>query len=505
MTDDDFELINNEPQESKSTTNAWKFDRLADGIFADLAAKGQYPLYHKGAFYTWDGCRYVEENELEGIIRKWLRSNNKPQANITVGNVDPIVRSLAQRLTSQYGNLPFYVGAEPFPTPSNVIAYSNGLLDVGAYLHEDVSLIPHTPKWISTTCLPYKFEPDAKCPQWETFLDEVYEGRADKIAVLQEWFGYCLTADMSQHRVMFLTGMIRSGKGTIQRILESLVGMENAAAGYDLNYLTKDYGLASLNSKLVATVGELELNKNFKRQNIQMLNAIVGCDAVEIHRKFKDAQSGVKLNVRFTIACNDLPTYVDASGALTTRMLVLDHQTSFANRMDIHLEGRLRTELSGINNWALKGLAQVRLNGRFSESAEMIDKRQEYRSDNADTLAFVQESLTVEASLNPGTLYGVRLTDKPVSVHADKLQAAYALWCLEQHRGEQGDKGGWLGRNLKSIIPKMKYDKKRRLYCGIGLAALDGEASPPSDPPHKPSLAVVEMTAEQFQKDLAAM
>ena len=47
------------------------------------------------------------------------------------------------------------------------------------------------------------------------------------IATLQEIVGYCLTSDTSQQKAFLIVGPLRSGKGTIVRVLEHLVGIDN--------------------------------------------------------------------------------------------------------------------------------------------------------------------------------------------------------------------------------------------------------------------------------------
>jgi len=50
------------------------------------------------------------------------------------------------------------------------------------------------------------------------------------VVALQDWFGYCLLPDTSQQKIFMIHGPKRSGKGTIARVLTSLVGIRNACA-----------------------------------------------------------------------------------------------------------------------------------------------------------------------------------------------------------------------------------------------------------------------------------
>jgi putative DNA primase/helicase len=69
----------------------------------------------------------------------------------------------------------------------------------------------------------------AQCPTWLKFLDEVLERDIERISLLQEWFGYCLTPDTSQHKFMILEGEGANGKSIVCEVLTALLGKENVS------------------------------------------------------------------------------------------------------------------------------------------------------------------------------------------------------------------------------------------------------------------------------------
>ena len=310
----------------------------------------------------------------------------------------------------------------------------------------------------------------------EAFLAQVFEGDQDKVNLLQEWFGYCLMHDTSQHKLMVLTGVPRSGKGTTMRVLEALVGAENSA-GYNLHSLADKFGLRKLVGKLVAFVGEVNLaNSRDKYRILETLNSIVGEDKVDVEEKFKPEGMSQKLPVRFVIACNDMPNFVRyPSGALSARLLLLNYAVSYEGREDRNLEKKLVAEVSGISNWALAGYARLRRNGTFTVPAKSHALVNEFRRENSDAYAFMQDCLIVERQLNPGNLGNVRFTDKPVSITSKKLEECYLQWCGDNNIDHPSMK--WLCRNLKTILPRRFVREERRqvsgtrerVYFGIGI------------------------------------
>lgn len=194
-----------------------------------------------------------------------------------------------------------------------------------------------------------------------------------------------------------------------------------------------------------------------------------------------------KLPVRFVIACNDLPNFVDPSGALSARLLVLDYAISFEGREDRSLETKLVAEVSGISNWALAGYARLRLNGTFTVPAKSQALVNEFRRENSDAYAFLQDCLVVESRLNPGNLGSVRFTEEVVSLSSKKLEERYRQWCDENNIENFSMK--WMCRNLKTILPKMREERRQvngsreRVYFGIGLTATANQGMPLPIPP----------------------
>ena len=52
----------------------------------------------------------------------------------------------------------------------------------------------------------------------------MWGGDAESISCLQEWFGYLLTPDTRQQKILMMVGPKRSGRGTIARVLKALAG-----------------------------------------------------------------------------------------------------------------------------------------------------------------------------------------------------------------------------------------------------------------------------------------
>jgi putative DNA primase/helicase len=163
---------------------------------------------------------------------------------------------------------------------------------------------------------------------------------------------------------MWLVGLIRSGKGTILRILNALIGEDNAATP-TLDHLGTNFGLQPLIGKTAAIIGDARIDERTNMAAmVSRLLGISGQDKQTIDRKRMPPWVGY-LSTRFTIACNVIPEFKDSSDALMKRIILLSFRQSFCGREDIDLEKRLLGELPGILRWAIDGWHRLQQRGHF--------------------------------------------------------------------------------------------------------------------------------------------
>ena len=95
-----------------------------------------------------------------------------------------------------------------------------------------------------------------------------------------------LSADTSQQKMLLIVGPKRSGKGTIGRVLQALLGHSNVV-GPTLASLQTNFGLAPLIGKPLAIISDARLGGRSDQASIaERLLSISGEDAVTIDRKF---------------------------------------------------------------------------------------------------------------------------------------------------------------------------------------------------------------------------
>ena len=332
-----------------------------------------------------------------------------------------------------------------------VISCHNGLLDLTTRI-----LHGHSPALFNLASVPFDYDPHTDEPvEWLDFLASVWGDDRDSIALLQEYFGYILSGRLDMQKALLLVGPIRSGKGTIERVLTALMGHNIASP--TLAGLNTNFGLSPLIGKPLAFVTDARLGNAPSHIVVERLLSITGEDWLTIDRKYREPWTG-KLPTRFVILSNELPKFRDSSGAIATRLLILKMTESFLGREDHELDTKLRDELGAILVWALEGLDRLTRKGRFTEPQSSRDAAALMMDLASPVSAFVRERC---------------VRDPDAIVARDELYAAWRTWALDN--GHQPGANSTFGRDPRAVVPEVR-DFRRRVggrqihtYTHIGL------------------------------------
>ena len=337
-------------------------------------------------------------------------------------------------------------------TENVIVSCSNGLLDV-----IDRTLIPHTPLYFNTTAVPFAYTPDAPVPpNWLAFLDDLWGDDHDQIRALQEWFGYIVSGRLDLHKIMLIVGPTRAGKGVIARALGALIGQDNVA-GPTLSSLSGDFGLAPLLGKSLAVVSDARLGGRDSNVVVERLLSISGEDTLTVNRKYREQWTG-KLPARLLICSNELPRLGDASAAIAGRFVTLMLTHSFYGREDKTLERRLRTELPGILNWALDGLARLVDQDAFTRPTSTTEAYVALQDLASPISAFLRERCVVGPDQQ---------------IPCDELYAAWGEWT--EANGHRKTATSTFGRDLRAAVPAVRRyqpgsgNNRRHHYDGLNL------------------------------------
>jgi putative DNA primase/helicase len=324
--------------------------------------------------------------------------------------------------------------AENIAPDLSLICLSNGTLDTSTG-----TLIDHSPSHNLRTKTEISWDPEALCPRWLTFLDQIFANDADKtekVAFLKAWFGYCLVPDNSQQKFVWMVGGGGNGKSLLLSILTRLAGTDNVSHAY-MERLKEKVVRAELEGKLINISPEMSADATISDG---YLKSIVAGDIIEAERKFKPSFS-FKPFVRLIAATNHLPRLLDLSDGFFRRAIVLSFNRQFLGAdCDPDLENKLVSELPGIFTWAVEGLKELRAAGQFVIPPSSLAALAQYKAE-ADTVGMFAKECLVKVDtggLKPSVIY-----------------AGYRDWCYKS--GFSPMNAIRFGRRLSEL----KYSKRK--------------------------------------------
>jgi putative DNA primase/helicase len=441
---------------------------------------------HAGRLLAWQRNRYeeVEDGAIRHRLHPWMHAAAElkptregfeqspfPANPATVQAALDTIRAAAH--VDGARDVPCWLsGAAGLPDAREVLSHASGNLHIPTG-----SAIAPTPDLFTFNSLDFDYDPAAAQPAgWLAFLAQLWPDDPQAVALLQEWFGYCLTADTRQHKMMLLIGPRRSGKGTVARVQAALVGRENVA-GPTTGSLSGPFGLQPLLGKSLAIVSDARFSGPDMQVVVERLLCVSGEDSVTVDRKHT-ASVTLKLPTRFMFLSNELPRLHDAAQAMSGRFLLLTLTRSYYGREDPDLTARLLLELPGILLWALQGWGRLHARGRFLVPESSRD---------AETL-LADLTSPVAAFLREGCETG------PESwVRVEDLYEAWKSWCAADGRKNVPTRQSF-GRELATVCPGLKVRRNHgtgRFYVGIGLrcpeipgASAAGQARQDAPVPH---------------------
>ncbi|HYQ90983.1 MAG TPA: phage/plasmid primase, P4 family [Candidatus Competibacteraceae bacterium] len=331
----------------------------------------------------------------------------------------------------------------------------NGTLDLrSGRLH------PHDSRNLITHLAPVSYDLTATCPTFGRFLLEVFAGDSEMVAFIQRGVGWSLTGVVEERALFFLYGERgKNGKSTLIETIMNLLGVCGETSFGYARKVTADTFMKSRNQddnqRKAATLAgprficTSEVSEE-QRLNEQLIKDITGGDTLEARKLYQEAFT-FKPQFKAWMYGNHKPQIRGTDDAIWSRVKLIPFEVSFAGREDTKLPTKLKEELPGILNWALRGCLDWQRHG-LNPPAKVQAATQAYREEMDMFSQFIKECCVIR---------------RDASVWASELKAAYQSWCADN--GVREETQTKFGRYLtaKGYPPDNLGGRKRRL--GIGL------------------------------------
>lgn len=343
--------------------------RLYDGNI--IATENRMNIYDP-ATGTWDAK--TDKTMIKFLLNDYYRQDSN--ASKLVPNVLKGLGYLAHQ-----ESFPQYAGGY------NVLVFKNRALNPVTG-----EVLDFNPRHYARSKINFDYDKEATCQKWLKFLEDIFGNDADyedKVKLLQEFMGLSLTNIVEFQQMIMLYGAGSNGKSVILKVLAELVGDGNVSH-LALKDFSNRFALVKLNSKLVNI--DADVDHDAMRTEGRFKSIVAG-DEITVEEKHLPSFK-FKPYAKLWIAANVLPKVTNNSFGYYRRINILTFNRVFdKNEQNRELVNELKSELSGILNWALIGLTRLLKNNNFTMPASSLEAIKTYECDNNSTKMFFNEKL----------------------------------------------------------------------------------------------------------------
>jgi putative DNA primase/helicase len=349
------------------------------------------------------------------------------------------------------------------PTPTGIVDMATG------------QLRPGLPQDMVKTVIPHEWQPDAKCPRFVQFIDEIMGGDIVLQAFLQRLFGYSASGSAKEHKLPILWGVGRNGKDTL---LEAGGFALGPLAGTVTPDVVLDPGgqrsagaatphLMALRGKRLVWVNE---PNDGQYLNVAQVKALTG-GGRRRGRELYQGEVEWDATEAICLLTNHIPQADPDDYALWQRLLLIPFTQVFVpnpgpgeHKADPNLLVTLREEAPGILAWLVRGY-QMYLEDGLSPPETVTKATKESRKDQDRIGAFIKDCCWVKETLKESGLKGIVL-----EARGGFIYKIYQDWAKDQGMIPLGN-NKFSEKLLKREGIRKDRDNKGVIYFGIGVKA----------------------------------
>lgn len=453
-----------EPPPQDDSVPGFRLSDLGNGQRLAARVKGKALYCHPAKrWYVYDGMRWSQDD------RGWIQQAAK-QSVLTMYDamsslpdkprnelLKHAIRSESDRALkaaiSQASSEPeITVIPEQFDLDTMLLNVKNGTIDL-----QTCELRPHNPEDMISALSPVTYNPEAKCPKWVAFLDQIFEQNAALIRYVQKALGYTLTGLTIERAVFCLWGVGKNGKSTLLKVIAQILGEYARKTPTETLMLKRnDSGpsndVAILKGARLVTASETEESRKL---NVAKVKDMSGDE--ELAARFLYGETfNFRPQFKLWISTNHKPVIPGNDRAMFDRFKLIPFTFRVEpDQVNKRLESELLEEAPGILNWLLEGCLAWQQEG-LSDPETVTSAVTSYQQEMDQVGAFIADRCIV------GPTYRVASGD---------LYAAYKAWC--DVNGEKWNTSTWFGRQLTEREFDKMLDGPKRVRTWIGIGLLD--------------------------------
>jgi putative DNA primase/helicase len=297
---------------------------------------------------------------------------------------------------------------------------------------------------------------EAVCPNWEKFIDEIFHSDEELKRFVQKAIGYSLTGKVSEKCFFFCWGDGSNGKSVFLNVIRAMFGDYGQQAS--IRTFLKKKGDSDIRDDLVNLKGArfvtaVEPDES-ARFDMEVMKPLTGNDPIRC-RTLHQRQIEYLPELKLWLAGNTRPLITETNSGAWDRVRLIPFTVSFVGREDRKLEDRLKTELSGILNWAIRGYAMYVTEGLHTPKC-VSSATEDYKVECNSLLSFVNQECVISK------LGGLK-------IKSGELYDAYKDYCVQEGQYPYSSKR--VKSSLASSGIDYVHERDGRYYIGITLKA----------------------------------
>ena len=257
----------------------------------------------------------------------------------------------------------------------------NGTLEISA--DGQLKLRPHRREDYFRYVLPYKYNPQANCPNFRHYFEDVLPERGKQTAVL-EYIASCFAPWLHIEKILALLGSGSNGKSVLIRVIEGLFGKEAVSHENMHDLTTNETHRANIERKLVNMATE-----NEGKINDAIFRALASGEPVTC-RKYYSQPYEMSEYAKLIFSFNEMPRVKSLLANKRRWMLVKFDVTISEEDADMDLDEKLAAELPGILNMVLEVLPGLLKRKKFSKNEVLDAAVSEMEIHNDPVLQFIK-------------------------------------------------------------------------------------------------------------------
>lgn len=427
-------------------------------------------LVSNGNLYLWDQDHRCFLLMRRMDIPPWIISKIDKSVSVPSSAVNEVTKHLIwaperqKNLESLRQNSQFYINA------------NNGVIDIrdGKFCtNEEAEKLALNSGF--TYQLDFSYNSEAKMEQaqaFQKFVETSLDSGSDpdKLNLLLEIIGICISSVMIARKFYFFVGATKSGKSVIADLIQSVVFPETSVTAFGLNQLGARFNTQHLEYSRINICRELTAGK---LTGTDILKMLVSDEPLFVEGKGKERYVA-HIHTKLLTCANQMPLFgeMDAAGnqSMTDRMVVLRfNHTISENEMDRHLPEKLHKERDIIFSLAVKALME--LHGRdyiFTAPSDTRELMQSYLHESRSLALFIEERCQMSGEVHISVfieVYKKFCTKNALVPYKNNEISAYIANCFpavrkEKFRIDGKYLWGWRGISLSADTINNKEEKQ---------------------------------------------